>query len=81
MTNEHVDNLEAALREAQDKVEEAGRLLCNERGNVAPWMWGDCNRLSGNIAELIHQCWKLRPDEPDEPDEPMEETNERDNQH
>jgi len=69
MTNEQVDKLEAVLREAQNKIEEAGRLLCNERGDGAPWMWGICNRLSENIADLIHHCWKLRPDEP------MEENN------
>ena len=75
MTNEQVDKLEAALRGAQNKIEEAGRLLCDERGDVAPWMWGNCNRLSENIAELIHHCWKLRPYDP------LEENNERDNQH
>lgn len=69
MTNEQVDKLEAVLREAQDKVEEAGRLLCDERGGVAPWMWGLCSRLSEDIAELIHRCWKLRPDKPYEPTE------------
>ena len=72
MTNEQVDELEAVLREAQDKVEEAGRLLCSERRDCAPWMWGGCNRLSENIADLINHCWKLRPDKPDEP---MEENN------
>ena len=40
MTNEQVDKLEAVFREAQNKIEEAGRLLCSERGDVAPWMWG-----------------------------------------
>lgn len=60
MTDEQVHRLEAVLREAQNKIEEAGRILCSERGNVAPGMWGGCNRLSEDIAELIHQCWKLR---------------------
>lgn len=82
MTNEQVDKLETVLREARDKVEEAGRLLCSERRDCAPWMWGCCNRISEDIADrLIHYCWKLRPDESNEPNEPMEETDERDNQH
>lgn len=63
MTDEEVDNLENILRKAQDKIEEAGRLLCNTRGDCAPWMWGRCGLISDNIANLIGHCWKLRPEE------------------
>lgn len=60
MTYEQVNQVEDALREAQNKVEEAGRLLCNEAGDtVGGQMWRDCNALSEKISDVIHVAYKL----------------------
>ena len=62
MTHEQVDKLEALLREAQEKVEEAGRIVCGERGEDASHVWARCNSHSNDISDTIHGCYRLRPE-------------------
>ena len=63
LTHEQVDALEDKLREAEKALEEAGRILCPIPGGVAPQLWRDTNRLIGGVREIIHECYKLRPEE------------------
>ena len=62
MTHEQVDKLESLLREAQEKVEEAGRIVCSERGEYASRVWARCNSHSKDISDTIHSCYRLRPE-------------------
>ena len=61
LTHEQVDALEDTLRKAQDTIEEAGRMLCSVSGETGPQLWNKINSVDREIAEIIHQCYKLRP--------------------
>ena len=63
MSNEVVDDLEAALRGAQEMVEEAGRTICSEHGEVASKMWHRITQMSNDIGDVLHETWRLRPEE------------------
>ena len=61
MTHEQVDELENTLREAQDVIEKAGRMLCSVSGETGPQLWSKINSIDAEIAEVIHKCYRLRP--------------------
>jgi hypothetical protein len=63
MTNEEVNEIENKLRQAQKLVEEAGQIVCSAHGKYAPEIWSNLTKAAGEIGELIHPLWKLRPEE------------------
>lgn len=61
MTHEEVNKLEDVLRKAEENLEEAGRILCNEATPEANGIRGTILGMLGVISEDIHDCYKLRP--------------------
>lgn len=59
MTDEEVNKFEELLREAEAKVEEAGRMICNVPG--CGDIWRKCNDAVEAIGAPIHQSYRLRP--------------------
>ena len=60
MTDEKVNEFEAALREAEAAVEKAGRIICPERGEEVTAMRVRIGDLIAGIQEAMHQAYKLR---------------------
>ena len=60
LTNEQVNKFEELLREAEAKIEEAGRMICGVRG--CSDIWNLCNDAVEAVAKPIHQSYKLRPE-------------------
>ena len=63
MTHEQVNKLEELLRGARALVEEAGRMVCSVRGEDASHIWTRCTSHANDIADTIHGCYRLRPEE------------------
>ena len=63
MTDAEVDKMENLLREAQGKVEEAGRIVCSHGGEYAAHAWSRCTSTAEDIGDIIHFLFRLRPDE------------------
>lgn len=61
MTNEQVNELEKALREAQAKIEEAARIVCSSTEETAIDTWHACDRISREISSIFYPLYKLRP--------------------
>lgn len=56
-----VNQIEDALRTAQNAIEEAGRCLCSDPGDtVGGYIWRECTNLSEKIATLIHLAYAYR---------------------
>lgn len=63
MTNEEVDDMEKALRGAQEMVEEAGRIICSVQGETASRTWHKITQLANDIGGVLRETWRLRPEE------------------
>ena len=59
LTHEQVNKFEELLREAEAKIEEAGRMICNVQG--CGDIWNMCNDAAEAVAKPIHQSYRLRP--------------------
>lgn len=70
LTNEDVDRLEKTIRDAQALVEEAGRIVCGERGEVPGRIWGRLTQLASDVGSVVHDTWMLRPEPGDAEAEP-----------
>lgn len=61
MTNEEVNAMEELLRQAQEKVEAAGRMVCSSHNETAIAAWHALTNMTAGIADVIHTLYKLRP--------------------
>ena len=60
MTYDKVSAMEKLCYEAQLKVEEAGRILCPETGEVAGVIRNKIYKTVAAIEDVIHNCYRLR---------------------
>ena len=61
MPNETVNKIEDNIRQAQNLLEEAARLLCNEPGNTPGGaIWSFLAKKSEEIVEPLNYTYKLR---------------------
>ena len=65
MTNEQVNEMEEALREAEAKVEKACQLMCNEPQDTdgKREVWAAMQNALANIDVAIHEAYQFRPAE------------------
>ncbi len=54
LPEEVIGEFEERLRTARDEVEAAARLVCSSHNKAATKAWHDLNRLSDEIADVIH---------------------------
>ena len=54
LPEEVIGEFEDRLRTARDEVEAAARLVCSSHNKAAIKAWHDLNRLSDEIADVIH---------------------------
>lgn len=61
MKNETVDKIEDNIRQAQNLLEEAARLLCNEPGDsIGGAIWSFLAKKSEEIVVPLNYTYKLR---------------------
>ena len=60
MTDEQVNEMEQLIREAQEKMEKVGRMVCSNDDPVAIQTWVSARRIGEKIGEMIHPLYKLR---------------------
>lgn len=65
MTNEQVNEMEEALREAEAKVEKACQLMCNEPQDTdgKREVWASMQQALAHIDVAVHGAYLLRPEE------------------
>ena len=68
MKDDKVTELEKTLYRAQLVVEEAGRIVCPERGEAAGYLRGKIYEAVATIEDAIHHAYLLRGDD-DETDQ------------
>lgn len=54
LPEEVIGEFEERLRTARDEVEAAARLVCSSHNKAAIKAWHDLNKLSDEIADVIH---------------------------
>ena len=54
LPEEVIGEFEDRLRTARDEVEAAARLVCSSHNKAAIKAWHDLNKLSDEIADVIH---------------------------
>lgn len=65
VTEEDICKFEDLLREAQARVEEAGRIMCKAPGDtVGGRLWRNCTGMSESIGDLIHQAFRANDTDP-----------------
>ena len=62
MPDDKVNDFEDALRKAEAAVEEAGRIICPERGEEVTTMRYRLDKLLEGIQDAIHNSYKLYKD-------------------
>jgi len=61
MKDETVDKIEENIRQAQNLLEEAARLLCNEPGDTPGGaIWTFLSRKAEEIVEPLNYTYRLR---------------------
>ena len=59
VTDNEICEFEDILREAQARVEEAGRIMCKAPGDtVGGQLWRKCTDMSDSIADMIHLAFR-----------------------
>ena len=61
LTHEQVDELESSLRNIQDSIEAAARMVCGVRGEDGNSIYSRLASSANDIGDVIHRCYRLRP--------------------
>ena len=61
LTHEQVDVLENLLREVQNKLDEAGRMVCDISGEDANHAWNRITSHAADVGDTICGLYRLRP--------------------
>ena len=61
LTHEQVDSLENLLREVQEKLEEAGQMVCGISGEDANHVWNRITSHAADVGDTIDGLYRLRP--------------------